>query len=172
MTARRPRRGPATPDSNLRRRHYKRPAQLPTLDAPCPGLVLPGDPPLPQAWQSCAANGTQGHPGRRRRWTPLAVYATYTGINAGLAYHSHGASSTLVVIAITTPAVLALLLLTTILFGNDHTCDRAFRLLRWIANQPEPPQPPPAVSRHESGQPSHPAARTGPRHNGATIPRA
>ena len=40
------------------------------------------------------------------------------------------------------PAVIALVLLTAILGGSTETCERAFRLLRWIAGRPEPPAPP------------------------------
>jgi hypothetical protein len=37
--------------------------------------------------------------------------------------------------------VVGLILLVAILHGDDVTCDRAFRLLRWIANRPEPRGP-------------------------------
>ncbi len=40
------------------------------------------------------------------------------------------------------PAVIALILLTAILRGSTETCERAFRLLRWIAGRAEPPAPP------------------------------
>ena len=40
------------------------------------------------------------------------------------------------------PAVIAIILLTAILRGSTETCERAFRLLRWIAGRPEPPAPP------------------------------
>jgi hypothetical protein len=37
------------------------------------------------------------------------------------------------------PLIVALVLLTAILCGNNETCERVFRLLRWITNRPEPP---------------------------------
>ena len=40
------------------------------------------------------------------------------------------------------PVIVALILLTAILRGSNETCERVFRLLRWIANRPEPPAPP------------------------------
>jgi hypothetical protein len=39
------------------------------------------------------------------------------------------------------PTVVGLILLVAILRGDDVTCARAFRLLRWIANRPEPRGP-------------------------------
>jgi hypothetical protein len=38
-------------------------------------------------------------------------------------------------------AVVSLGLVVAILRGSDQTCERAFRLLRWITNRPEPPRP-------------------------------
>jgi len=35
----------------------------------------------------------------------------------------------------------------TALFGSADLCDRAFRLLRWMANRPEPPAPAGATER-------------------------
>jgi hypothetical protein len=45
--------------------------------------------------------------------------------------------------------VVPLLIMGLIILGNQDTCDRIFRLLRWMANRPEPPSPksePPAPS--------------------------
>jgi hypothetical protein len=39
------------------------------------------------------------------------------------------------------PLAIALVLLIAILRGSSQTCERAFRLLRWIANRAEPPAP-------------------------------
>ena len=96
----------------------------------------------------------------RRARLPLALYVAGLGVDAGVGYHSHQVGLTLAFIELTVPAVCVLILLSVILFGDDHTCERAFRLLRWIANRPEPPQPtrgrvrkqPTAVTRRpESG---------------------
>lgn len=38
--------------------------------------------------------------------------------------------------------VLAILLVGVVVFGGQDRCDRVFRLLRWLANRPEPPAPP------------------------------
>ena len=40
------------------------------------------------------------------------------------------------------PALLALVLVSVILFGGEDRKNRAFRLLRWAKDKPEPPAPP------------------------------
>src|SRR5690349_13075140 len=47
----------------------------------------------------------------------------------------------LVVTDLAVPIMMGLIMLVAILRGDDVTCDRAFRLLRWIANRPEPRSP-------------------------------
>jgi hypothetical protein len=37
--------------------------------------------------------------------------------------------------------IVPLVLLVAILCGSTDTCERVFRLLRWVANRPEPPAP-------------------------------
>ena len=39
------------------------------------------------------------------------------------------------------PLAIALVLVAAILRGSDQACDRVFRLLRSVANRPEPPAP-------------------------------
>jgi hypothetical protein len=39
------------------------------------------------------------------------------------------------------PLIVGLILFTTIVWGRSETVERAFRLLRWIANRPEPGAP-------------------------------
>jgi hypothetical protein len=47
----------------------------------------------------------------------------------------------LVVADVAVPTLVGIILLVAILRGSQDTCDRVFRLLRWIANRPEPPAP-------------------------------
>lgn len=54
------------------------------------------------------------------------------------------------------PTVVGLTLLFAILRGDDVTCARAFRLLRWITNRPEPRGPSRSececCNRHQTAQ--------------------
>jgi hypothetical protein len=59
------------------------------------------------------------------------------------AAYVHPAILTVLAIAnATVPPVAGVVVVTVILFGSEETNDRIFRLLRWIANRPEPPAPP------------------------------
>jgi hypothetical protein len=42
---------------------------------------------------------------------------------------------------ISVPFAVGVVVLVVILRGSDETCERVFRLLRWIANRPEPSPP-------------------------------
>lgn len=44
-------------------------------------------------------------------------------------------------VQIVTSVGIAVVLLAMILVGCDTTCERAFRLLRWTTDRPEPPSP-------------------------------
>jgi hypothetical protein len=59
-------------------------------------------------------------------------------LGAGYLYRPLGAALAAVVIV---PLAIALVLLGAIMRGSDQTCERIFRLLRWITNRPEPPPP-------------------------------
>lgn len=51
------------------------------------------------------------------------------------------------------PSAVGLALLAAILLGSNETCERAFRLLRWIAGHPEPPAPADLTSQSPSAAP-------------------
>jgi hypothetical protein len=61
----------------------------------------------------------------------------------------------MIVTDLAVPTVVGLILLVAILRGDNVTCDRAFRLLRWIANRPEPRCPSQRererCNRHQTG---------------------
>jgi hypothetical protein len=60
----------------------------------------------------------------------------------GLAAYLHPAlGEALAAADVIVPLAIALVLLIAILQGGSQTCERAFRLLRWIANRAEPPAP-------------------------------
>jgi hypothetical protein len=90
---------------------------------------------------------------RRSGWLPLAIYVAGAGSSLGLSYRTDG-MITLAIIELVVPAVFAMVVLIAVLFGDDRTCERTFRLLRWIAHQPEPPGPPPVAPASEQGSPA------------------
>jgi hypothetical protein len=71
------------------------------------------------------------------RWQPFGLGAVSAGtpIGIGVLHPSLG------VAVMITEASVALTIIATALFGTDKLSDRAFRLLRWIGNRPEPPSP-------------------------------
>lgn len=58
---------------------------------------------------------------------------------AAIGYRDPTLGIALAVADILIPLAIALILLAAILHGSRETCERAFRLLRWITNRPEPP---------------------------------
>ena len=77
------------------------------------------------------------------------------GAEASLTYFSRTLGAIVTLTEVASTAVIVLVLLTVILFGSKDTCERAFRLLRWAANRPEPPalleiQATETVTRHPS----------------------
>lgn len=76
-------------------------------------------------------------------WRLLGVGAGVLG-GEGLTMYLHPAlGEALAATDIAVPAFAVLALLAAILCGSKETCERAFRLLRWIANRPEPRGPVP-----------------------------
>lgn len=71
-------------------------------------------------------------------WRPVGTSLISAGVPvaAGIAHPLIGAGIAIIELAI------ALTVIGTALFGSPELSERAFRLLRWIANRPEPPSPP------------------------------
>jgi hypothetical protein len=67
------------------------------------------------------------------------------GADASLTYFSRDLGTILTLAEFAGAAVIVLVLLIAILYGNRDTCERAFRLLRWVASRPEPPPPSPGA---------------------------
>jgi hypothetical protein len=85
-----------------------------------PGQVVTMIPPPHSAPAPDA--GQQGDaPGGRVPWRTAGIGVTSLGTSIGIG--------------------VALTIISTALFGSQPISDRAFRLLRWIANRPEPPAP-------------------------------
>jgi hypothetical protein len=75
--------------------------------------------------------------GRRAPWRTAGIGLTSLGTPIGIGV----ADPLLGQIAIATELAVALTIIGTALFGNQALSERAFRLLRWIVNCPEPPGP-------------------------------
>lgn len=82
-------------------------------------------------------------PARRSRM-PWRLLSAGTGVLAGegAMFYLHPALGEILSTAdVAVPTAFGAILLAAILCGSDETCERVFRLLRWIANRPEPPSP-------------------------------
>jgi hypothetical protein len=75
--------------------------------------------------------------GRRVPWRTAGIGLTTVGTPAGIGV----ADPLLGQVAIAVELAVALAVIGTALFGSQALSERAFRLLRWIANRPEPPGP-------------------------------
>lgn len=74
-------------------------------------------------------------------WRALGASVTVVGGEGMAAYLHPALGQALAAADVITPLAIALILLTAILTGSGQTCERVFRLLRWITNRPEPPGP-------------------------------
>jgi uncharacterized membrane-anchored protein len=70
------------------------------------------------------------------RWR-LGAAAGTLGAEAAAAYLSPSLGAALAVADVVVPLAIAIVLLGAVLLGSKETCDRVFRLLRWIANRPD-----------------------------------
>jgi len=70
-------------------------------------------------------------------WGPVAASVTALGTPAGIGVLHPMLGEIVAIIEL----VVALTIIGTALFGSSDLSDRAFRLLRWIGNRPEPPGP-------------------------------
>lgn len=77
-------------------------------------------------------------PGRDRvRWQPLGLGAASAGVPFGIGLQHPSVGVALMIVEL----ALVLTVIATALFGTDELSERAFRLLRWIGNRPEPASP-------------------------------
>ena len=90
------------------------------------------------------ADTGQPAPAPTRPTTARRVLGAGAGVlgGEGLAAYLHPAlGEALAAADVIVPLAIALVLLIAILQGSSQTCERAFRLLRWIASRAEPPAP-------------------------------
>jgi hypothetical protein len=102
-------------------------------------------------------------PSTQHKVAGLAKLGTGLAVVAGEVVegaHHPALADALVIADVAIPAAVLLLVFAVITRGSQQTCDRVFRLLRWLANRPEPPAPgpvrppsgsaPPASTSHAS----------------------
>jgi hypothetical protein len=91
-------------------------------------------------------------PGQSRSlWRAAGAGAGFIGTE-GIAGYLHPALGAVLAAAdVIAPVTIALILLAAILSGSKETVERVFRLLRWLANRPEPPAPAPPRTRSRRG---------------------
>lgn len=95
----------------------------------------PGPPVGPGFGQETYAGASPA--GRRVPWRTTGIGLTSLGAPVGIGV----ADPVLSKVAIAIELAIALAVIGTALFGSQSLSERAFRLLRWIANRPEPPGP-------------------------------
>jgi hypothetical protein len=74
---------------------------------------------------------------RRDRWQPIGVGVASAGTPIGISVLHPSVGVALMIVELS----IALTIIATALFGTDELSGRAFRLLRWIGNRPEPASP-------------------------------
>jgi hypothetical protein len=113
-------------------------APLPSVDS---SAVSVPEPPVepPQPWRRTARAGDRRPRGRADRppWRAVGTVLTSIGTPVGIGV----ADPLLGQVAAAVELAVVLTIIGTALFGSQALSDRAFRLLRWIANRPEPPGP-------------------------------
>jgi hypothetical protein len=75
-------------------------------------------------------------------WRALSAGAIVSSGEGMTIYLHPGLGEILVTADVIASLIAAITLFFTILFGSREACERAFRLLRWLGNHPEPPAPP------------------------------
>lgn len=83
---------------------------------------------------------------------PLAVAGAGGFVNPPLRTVTMAIDLTAVAVVL----VVLLVLMIVIVFGSDQRCNRVFRLLRWLANRPEPPAPDSMAAGQKTARPQKP----------------
>jgi hypothetical protein len=104
---------------------------------------LPAEPPEKKTTLRSRSSAVAQSPGGRPvvSWRLIGTGAGVLGGEGATMYLHPALGAALAVMDITVPVLITLILLVAILTGSDKTCERVFRLLRWVANRPEPPGP-------------------------------
>ncbi len=101
-------------------------------------------PQSPTPFPGDGGQASSAMPAKRERvpWRLVGAVATALGTPVGIGALHPALGEVIAVIEV----VVALTIIGTALFGSPALSDRAFRLLRWLGNRPEPPGPAPEPS--------------------------
>lgn len=94
----------------------------------------------------------------RPNWRRLGA-GVGIGAQGAVIYVRPAIGVALVIVNVTIPLIIALVIFITTVWGRQDTCDRVYRLMRMIANRPEPPEP---STRPKCGQLPSPSRRGRP----------
>jgi len=94
--------------------------------------------PAPSLDDGGQASRTTSATRERMPWRPVGAGVVSLGAPAGIGVLHPVLGEVIAVIEV----VVVLTLIGTALFGSPDLSDRAFRLMRWLGNRPEPPGPP------------------------------
>lgn len=110
---------------------------------------------MPPSNNSGAPN-PPGPPTRHRAagWTKLGTGLVILAGEAAEGTLHPAMADALAIADVAIPVACMLVVFAVITRGSEQTCERVFRLLRWMTNRPEPPAPgspqPPASGSHAS----------------------
>jgi hypothetical protein len=99
--------------------------------------------PPPHSPPAVPVAGHQAALGGRAPWRTAGIGLTSLGTPIGIGV----ADPVLGSITLGIELVVALTIIGTALFARQDISERAFRLLRWLTNRPEPPAPPASLPR-------------------------
>ena len=98
-----------------------------------PTVLIPA-PECPQAQVPAARHRAAG-------WAKLGTGLGVAAAEAAAGYLHPALAEALAIADVAIPVMLVLIVFAVVVLGSQQTCDRVFRLLRWITNRPEPPAP-------------------------------
>ena len=104
------------------------------------------------------SSATPPSPPRTPGWVKLGTGLAVIGAEITESVLHPAAAEAEQIAAAAIPLIVGLILFTTIVRGSPQTTERIFRLLRWIANRPEPTAPDSPSSQSPAAAAEHPSA--------------
>jgi hypothetical protein len=114
---------------------------------------------MPDLTPRPASSATPPSPPRTPGWVKLGTGLAVIGAEITESVLHPAAAEALGIADAAIPLIVGLILFTTIVRGSPQTAERIFRLLRWIANRPEPTAPGSPSSQSPAAAAEHPSAQ-------------